>query len=113
MRPISRLPAPRSLTTTRDAHSHVVAAQKLEAGEQLAPAYNLGSGDGSSVREIMQAIASVTGIAFEPEIAARRPGDPAQIVANGDLAARDLEWKMRHSLEEMVASAWSARKNAG
>jgi UDP-glucose 4-epimerase len=95
------------------AHSHVVAARKLEAGEPLEPAYNLGSGDGSSVREIMQAIASVTGVAFEPEIAARRPGDPAQIVANGDLAARDLEWKMRHSLEEMVASAWSARKNAG
>lgn len=95
------------------AHSHVVAAQKLEAGEQLAPAYNLGSGDGSSVREIMQAMAHVTGIDFEPEIAPRRPGDPARIVANGELAARDMDWKMRYSLEEMVASAWSARKNAG
>lgn len=95
------------------AHSHVVAARRLEAGDQLAPAYNLGSGDGSSVREIMQTIAGVTGIDFDPEIAARRPGDPARIVANGDLAAKDLEWQMRHSLEEMVASAWSARKNAG
>jgi UDP-glucose 4-epimerase len=95
------------------ARSHVAAAQKLEAGERLAPAYNLGSGDGSSVREIMQAMAQVTGIDFEPEIAARRPGDPDRIVANGELAARDLEWKMRHSLDEMVASAWSARKNAG
>jgi UDP-glucose 4-epimerase len=95
------------------AHSHLIAAQRLEAGEQLASAYNLGSGDGSSVREIMAAIAEVTGVEFEPEIAARRPGDPAQIVANGDLAARDLDWKMRHTLEEMVASAWSARKNAG
>jgi UDP-glucose 4-epimerase len=95
------------------AHSHVVAAQKLQAGERLAPAYNLGSGDGSSVREIMQAMAKVTGVGFEPEIAPRRPGDPARIVANGELAARDLDWKMRFSLEEMVASAWSARKNAG
>jgi len=95
------------------AHSHVVAAQKLEAGERLARAYNLGSGDGSSVREIMQAMAEVTAIAFEPEIAARRPGDPARIVADGQLAARDLDWKMRYTLEEMVASAWSARKNAG
>jgi UDP-glucose 4-epimerase len=95
------------------AHSHVVAAQRLEAGEQLARAYNLGSGDGSSVREIMQAMATVTGIAFEPEVAPRRPGDPAQIVATGEAAARDLEWKMRYTLEEMVASAWSARKNAG
>ena len=61
----------------------------------------------------MRAISTPTGIDFEPELAARRPGDPAQIVANGDLAARDLEWKMRHSLEQMVSSAWSARKNAG
>ncbi|GAB2748342.1 UDP-glucose 4-epimerase GalE [Nocardioides pakistanensis] len=94
------------------AHSHVVAARKLEGGERLAPAYNLGSGDGSSVREIMAAMAKVTGIGFDPEIAPRRPGDPARIVAAGDLAARDLEWQMRHGLEEMVASAWSARKNA-
>jgi UDP-glucose 4-epimerase len=42
-----------------------------------------------------------------------RPGDPARIVADGQLAARDLDWRMRFSLEEMVASAWSARKNAG
>ncbi|HEX6247095.1 MAG TPA: UDP-glucose 4-epimerase GalE [Nocardioidaceae bacterium] len=95
------------------AHSHVVAAQKLAAGVELAPAYNLGSGDGSSVREIMDAMARVTAITFEPEIAPRRPGDPARIVANGELAARDLDWKMRHTLDEMVASAWSARKNAG
>ena len=95
------------------AHSHVVAAQRLEAGDRLARAYNLGSGDGSSVREIMDAMAAVTGIGFEPEIAPRRPGDPARIVANGGLAARELDWKMRHSLDDMVAGAWSARKNAG
>ena len=95
------------------ARSHVVAAQRLEAGSTLEPAYNLGSGDGSSVREIMQAMATVTGIDFEPEIAARRPGDPARIVADGGLAARDLDWRMRYTLEQMVAGAWSARKNAG
>jgi UDP-glucose 4-epimerase len=95
------------------AHSHVVAARRLEAGERLAPAYNLGSGDGSSVREIMQAMQRVTGIDFEPEIAPRRPGDPARIVADGKLAGRDLEWMMRHTLDEMVASAWSARQSAG
>ena len=39
---------------------------------------------------------------------ARRPGDPAQIVASGELAARDLGWKMRHTVDEMVASAWAA-----
>jgi UDP-glucose 4-epimerase len=61
----------------------------------------------------MQAMARVTGIDFTPEESPRRPGDPARIVADGQLAAQDLDWKMRYSLDEMVASAWSARKNAG
>jgi UDP-glucose 4-epimerase len=94
------------------AWSHVVAAQRLEAGEALEAAYNLGSGDGLSVKQIMTAIADVTGIAFDPEISPRRSGDPARIVAEGDLAARDLDWRMRHSLTEMVDSAWTARRAA-
>jgi len=95
------------------AHSHVVAAQRLAAGDQLEPVYNLGSGDGSSVRQIMDTIREVTGIDFEPEIAPRRPGDPARIVATGELARRDLDWRMRHDLRAMVASAWEARQLAG
>lgn len=90
--------------------SHVAAAQAMAAGRDLQGAYNLGSGDGSSVAEIMAAIARVTGIDFIPEVAPRRPGDPARIVANGDAAARDLDWQMRNSLDQMVASAWSARQ---
>ena len=92
--------------------SHVTAAQTLAAGEPLEPVYNLGSGDGLSVREIMTAMAEVTGIEFDPVIAPRRPGDPARIVASGELAARDLDWHMRHSLHDMVASAWEARQAA-
>ena len=90
--------------------SHVVAAKAMAAGTGLQIAYNLGSGDGSSVAEIMSAIARVTGVDFTPEIAARRPRDPARIVANGDAAARDIDWKMRYTLDEMVSSAWSARQ---
>ena len=54
------------------AQAHVEAAKRLDADAALEPAYNLGSGDGSSVRQIMDAMARVTGIAFEPEIAPRR-----------------------------------------
>ncbi|MBO0680716.1 UDP-glucose 4-epimerase GalE [Mycolicibacterium sp. S2-37] len=93
--------------------AHVAAARRLDAGQSVEPVYNLGSGAGTSVREIMTAIRTVTGIDFEPTIMPRRPGDPARIVAAGDLAARDLDWKMRHSLEDMVASAWAARQAAG
>ena len=94
------------------ASSHVSAAEALEASRPLQPVYNLGSGSGLSVRQIMDGVARVTGIDFTPEIRPRRPGDPARIVATGDLAARDLDWQMRHSVDEMVASAWAARQAA-
>ncbi len=92
--------------------SHVAAAKRLDAGESIEPAYNLGSGDGVSVGEIMTAVAEVTGIDFTPEVGPRRAGDPARIVASGELAARDLDWKMRHTLDQMVRSAWEARQAA-
>jgi UDP-glucose 4-epimerase len=98
------------LHVTDLALAHVEAARRLEAGDALEPAYNLGSGDGVSVRQIMDAVAEVTGIAIEPELAPRRPGDPPRIVASGELAARDLDWAMRHSLLQMVQSAWDARR---
>ncbi|MCU1634897.1 MAG: UDP-glucose 4-epimerase, partial [Cryobacterium sp.] len=88
--------------------SHVAAARRLDAGEAIEPVYNLGSGSGVSVAEIMETVARVTGIPFTPEIAPRRPGDPDRIVASGERAARDLDWKMRHSLEEMVRGAWES-----
>jgi UDP-glucose 4-epimerase len=94
------------------AASHVAAAQRLDSGEPVESAYNLGSGDGVSVGEIMSTVAEVTGIPFEPELAPRRPGDPPRIVASGELAARDLDWRMRHSLREMISSAWDARRLA-
>lgn len=90
--------------------SHVAAAKRLDAGLAIEPVYNLGSGDGVSVGEIMAAVASVTGNPFTPEVGPRRPGDPARIVASGELAARDLDWRMRHTLTEMVGSAWAARQ---
>ncbi|WP_431246841.1 UDP-glucose 4-epimerase GalE [Leifsonia xyli] len=92
--------------------SHVAAAKRLDAREPIEPVYNLGSGDGVSVGQIMSTVAEVTGIGFTPEVGPRRPGDPARIVASGELAARDLDWKMRHTLDEMVRSAWEARQAA-
>ncbi len=92
--------------------SHVAAAQALDEGRALEAVYNLGSGTGLSVREIMDAVARVTKIDFTPEVHPRRPGDPAQIVATGELARRDLAWDMRHTVDQMVASAWVARQEA-
>jgi UDP-glucose 4-epimerase len=88
--------------------AHVAAVEALEAGRSLERVYNLGSGGGLSVLQIMDAVARVTGMEFEPERRERRPGDPARIVASGELAARDLDWQMRHDVDAMVASAWQA-----
>ncbi|WP_091227394.1 UDP-glucose 4-epimerase GalE [Microbacterium sp. 3J1] len=94
------------------AAAHVAAAKRLAAGESIEPAYNLGSGDGLSVKQIMDAMARVTGIDFTAEIGPRRPGDPDRIVATGELAARDLDWKMRYSVDDMVRTGWEARRSA-
>ena len=88
--------------------AHVAAAEALEQKRELEPVYNLGSGAGVSVLEIMAAVARVTGKPFTPQVQPRRPGDPARIVASGELATRDLGWAMRHDLDSMVASAWEA-----
>ncbi len=96
------------------ARAHVTAARALEEGRTLERVYNLGSGTGASVREIMDAVRRVTGIDFTPIIAPRRPGDPARIVASDALAARDLDWKNSYTIDEMVASAWrSWQKRVG
>lgn len=94
------------------AAAHVEAAKRLVGGQPIEAAYNLGSGDGLSVKQIMDAVARVTGIDFTPEIGPRRPGDPDRIVATGELAARDLDWRMRYSVDAMVATGWEARLRA-
>jgi UDP-glucose 4-epimerase len=89
--------------------AHVAAAVRLDSGQHVETAYNLGSGDGLSVRQIMESMARVTGIDFAPEIAPRRAGDPDRIVASGELAARDLDWAMRWTVDDMVRTGWEAR----
>lgn len=94
------------------AAAHVAAALRLSDGRPIEAAYNLGSGDGLSVKQIMDAVARVTGIDFTPDIGPRRAGDPDRIVATGELAARDLDWTMRYSVDEMVRTGWEARQAA-
>ncbi len=70
-------------------------------------AVNLGTSTGSSVREIVDAASRVTGRALEPEVAPRRPGDPARLVASNDRARSLLGWEPHHSdLDTILADAW-------
>ena len=90
------------------ASAHVAAAQALDDGRAIATRYNLGRGSGVSVREIMTAVARVTGREFTPDEGPRRPGDPDRIVASSVAAERDLRWQATHDLDDMVESAWVA-----
>lgn len=93
--------------------AHVSAARALEAGRDIEAVYNLGSGVGLSVLDILAAVSRNTGMAFEPEIRPRRPGDPARIVASGELAERDLGWAMRATVDDMVKGAWHSWVQSG
>lgn len=90
------------------AKAHVAAAGRLESGLPVEPVYNLGAGEGVSVLQIMQTVSEVTGLEFQPSINPRRPGDPARIVADGSLAARDLKWENRSDLGGTIKNAWLA-----
>ena len=94
------------------ARAFVAAARRLDAGEPVESAYNLGGGTAVTVAELLAVVARVTGIPFTPEVGPRRAGDPARIVADGALAARDLSWRVTADLDETVASAWAARTAA-
>jgi UDP-glucose 4-epimerase len=89
------------------ADAHVAALKHLAAGGGTAT-YNIGRGVGSSVREVLDLVAKVTGIDIEPEVVARRPGDPARIVASVEKIETELGWTSNYDLEQIVQSAWSA-----
>ena len=89
------------------ASAHVAAAERCESG-QAADAYNVGRGIGSSVREVMDAVSTTVGRDVEPEVVARRAGDPPATFAATERIAADLGWRATRDLPAMVDSAWSA-----
>jgi len=90
------------------ASAHVSAARALAARHDLAPAYNLGRGEGVSVKEILAAVGREIGRPVPFDVGPRRPGDPARIVTSADRARTDLGWSAAHGLDDMIASAWVA-----
>jgi UDP-glucose-4-epimerase GalE len=85
------------------ADAHVRALRALESGS--IGAVNLGSGRGTSVREILAAVERVTGTELPVRVEPRRAGDPAVLVARVERAATELGWKPERDLDEVVASA--------
>ncbi len=90
------------------ADAHVAAAARLEAGSALRPAYNIGAGVGSSVLEVLAAIGRVIGRELDLDVRGRRPGDPAAVYGDASAAAEDLDFVVKHALDDMVRTAWAA-----
>jgi len=87
------------------ADAHVSALEHLSGGGNSL-ALNLGTGQGSSVKEVLTKIEQVTGRTVPTRIAPRRPGDPPALVADPALAEQLLRWKATRSLDEIVTTAW-------
>jgi UDP-glucose 4-epimerase len=68
--------------------------------------FNLGSGSGYTVRQVLRSIEDVTGTAVPVTEAPRRPGDPATLIASNAAAGRSLGWRPTRDLDAMVADAW-------
>ena len=90
------------------AKAHVVALQRLihQKNETKVETFNLGTGKGSSVLEVIKAFEKVSGKALNYQIVGRREGDITEAYANTDRANNVLGWKAELGLEEALASAW-------
>jgi UDP-glucose 4-epimerase len=89
------------------ADAHVRALGKLQGGAKEI-ACNLGTGNGYTVKELVELARKVTGHPIPAEIVARRPGDPAQLIADGARAKELLGWvPKRSSLEQILKDAWA------
>jgi len=89
------------------AKAHLVALEKVFT-TNVDEVYNVGSGTGYSVTEMINQIAESIGKAITPTLSPRRPGDTAQLIASIAKIERDLGWKPERSLKEMIDSAWQA-----
>jgi UDP-glucose 4-epimerase len=92
-----------------DAHAAVIACM---ADAELATIYNIGTGLGTSVLEVMRATQKVTSIDFSWDELPPRAGDPPSVVADATKIRTQLGWQSAHDLESIIESAWDAWSNA-
>lgn len=87
------------------AQAHILALRALDQGSRT---YNLGNGQGFTVKEVIQTASEITGQSIPAEVVARRPGDPAVLIASSDKIRRELGWQPQYSqLRDIVQSAWN------
>lgn len=94
------------------AKAHVVAVDRMISGKTKLPfeIFNLGTGNGFSVLEVIQSFEKVSGGKLNYQIVDRRPGDVEKVWADTSFANKELGWKALKNLDEMMLSAWNWEK---
>jgi UDP-glucose 4-epimerase len=93
------------------AEAHLVALKQLESKE-VTEVYNVGSGTGYSVKEMLDQLEKSMAVDLKPVTTARRPGDSPKLIASIKKIEKDLGWRPKATLKEMIDSAWAAEKGA-
>lgn len=101
------------LHVTDLARAHVAALSRMLDGKTRAPyeVFNLGTGTGYSVMDIIHSFERVSGLKLNYQVVARRPGDVVKIWADPSYANRELGWKAEKGLDDMMRSAWAWQTN--
>lgn len=94
------------------AEAHLSALRAVESG-RVAKVYNVGSGGGYSVLEMMEQISKAVGIDLNPKIVARRGGDTPRLIASTAKIESEVGWRPKSNLKEMIDSAWEAERKYG
>ena len=92
------------------ASAHLAAIDYLAKDVRTESTFNVGTGQGSSVFEVIEEIKKVSGIHFKEEVVSRRAGDPPFLCADVSRIKNVLGWSAKHDLHDIVSSAWEATK---
>lgn len=91
------------------ATAHIAALDYLAGGKEMAEhIFNVGTGVGASVRDVVAKVIAATGLDIAPEELPRRAGDPPQLIGNAERIGAVLGWRAEHDLDDIVASSYSA-----
>jgi UDP-glucose-4-epimerase GalE len=94
------------------ADAHVKALLALEGGAS-SDVYNLGNGQGCSVRQVIETVSRITGLDVSTILGNRRAGDPAALICDATKANNELGWVPHHDLDDIIRTAWAWHQKAG
>ncbi|WP_419004269.1 UDP-glucose 4-epimerase GalE [Bifidobacterium pullorum] len=90
------------------ADAHVAALEYLDRDERKYDVFNVGTGEGTSVRQIVDEVKKVTGLPFTETVMPRRAGDPPHLIGSPKRINEEMGWHAKYNVEDIVKSAWDA-----